>query len=64
MKIDNINHYGDIMAIPFFAIATLYLYSIDSRSPIENILLFFCISGFVLDLFFTSVFLKSRSRRR
>uniref|UniRef100_A0A6C0DWB0 Uncharacterized protein n=1 Tax=viral metagenome TaxID=1070528 RepID=A0A6C0DWB0_9ZZZZ len=62
MKIDNINHYGDIMAIPFFAIAILYLYSIDYRNPIENILLFFCISGFILDIFFTFVFLKSRRR--
>lgn len=54
----NISHYGDILAIPFFALLIIYLYSIKNKSVIEYILLFFSISGFILDILYTYLFLS------
>jgi hypothetical protein len=54
----NLSHYGDILAIPFFALLTIYFYSIEDKSVLEYILLFFSISGFVLDIFYTYIFFR------
>lgn len=59
MKIKNISHYGDILAIPFFALLVYYFYKIQEKTIMEYILFLFCISGLVLDIFFTFVFFSS-----
>ena len=58
MNIKNISHYGDIAAIPFFALLVYYFYHIQYKTLIEYILLLFSISGFILDVFFTYRFYK------
>lgn len=60
----NLSHYGDILAIPFFALLIFYLYSIKHKSAIEYILLFFSISGFILDIFYTYIFLTQLQSSR
>lgn len=55
--IKNISHYGDILAIPFFALLMIYFYNIEDKSIIEYVLLMFSISGFILDILYTYVFL-------
>ena len=54
--IKNCSHYGDILAIPFFALLAIYFYNIEHKSIIEYVLLCFSISGFILDIFYTYVF--------
>ena len=61
--INNSSHYGDILAIPFFALLVYYFYMIQDKSIIEYILFYFSIGGFVLDILYTYMFL-SRSKRR
>ena len=39
--IKNLSHYGDILAIPFFALLMIYFYSIENKSVMEYILFFF-----------------------
>ena len=56
--IKNCSHYGDILAIPFFALLVIYFYNIEHKSTIENVLLYFSIAGFVLDILFTYIFLS------
>jgi hypothetical protein len=56
--IKNSSHYGDILAIPFFALLTIYFYNIEEKSIIEYVLLCFSISGFILDIFYTYIFLS------
>lgn len=56
----NLSHYGDILAIPFFFIAILYFYKKESRTPMENLLLFFSVSGFILDILYTGLFLYKK----
>ena len=54
--IKNSSHYGDILAIPFFALLVVYFYNNERKSTIEYILFYFSISGFVLDIFYTCIF--------
>ena len=56
--IKNGSHYGDILAIPFFALLVIYFYNIEHKSIIEYVLLFFSISGFILDILYTYIFLS------
>ena len=56
--IKNLSHYGDMLAIPFFALLIFYFYNIEHKSIIEYILLFFSISGFILDILYTFIFLS------
>ena len=53
----NLSHYGDILAIPFFALLTIYFYNIENKSLMEMVLLLFSVSGFVLDILYTIIFL-------
>jgi hypothetical protein len=57
--ITNFSHYGDILAIPFFALLVIYFYNIKHKSILEYILLYFSISGFVLDILYTYIFLSN-----
>ena len=55
-NINNLIHYGDILAIPFFALLVIYFYHIENKSIIEYILFYFSISGVLIDTFFTYTF--------
>ena len=57
----NSSHYGDILAIPFFALLVLYFYNKNNKSSIEYILFYFSISGFILDILYTYIFLFYKS---
>jgi hypothetical protein len=57
--IKNISHYGDILAIPFFALLAMYFYNIQQKTIIEYVLFYFSISGFILDILYTYIFLSS-----
>jgi hypothetical protein len=54
--IKNASHYGDILAIPFFALLIMYFYNIEDKTPTEYVLLFFGVSGFLLDILYSYLF--------
>ncbi len=58
--IKNLCHYGDILAIPLFALLAIYFYNIENKSTFEYLLFYFSISGFVLDILYTYVFLSQK----
>ena len=53
---NKISHYGDIIAIPFFLLLTIYFLRIKRKTLLEYILLIFSISGFVLDIIYTIIY--------
>ena len=57
--IKNFSHYGDILAIPFFALSVIYFYNIEDKSIIEYLLLLFSIGGFILDILYTYIFMSN-----
>ena len=56
ININNFCHYGDVLAIPFFGLLTIYFYNIENKSLIEFVLLFFSLFGFLLDILYTYIF--------
>ena len=59
---DYISHYGDILAIPFFALLILYFYQIENKTILEYILFCFSIFGFLLDILFSYYFLFDKTK--
>lgn len=57
INLNNYAHYGDILAIPFFLLLSIYFYNKNRKTLLEYILFFFAISGFVLDSIFTYIYL-------
>jgi hypothetical protein len=62
INIKNLNHYGDILAIPFFALLAFYFYNKEQKTSIEYILFIFSLLGFILDIVYTIIFLRSARR--
>lgn len=56
--LQNMSHYGDILAIPFFLLLVIYFYNIPNKSLFEYILFMFAIAGFVLDIIYTYLFFR------
>jgi len=56
--IKNSVHYGDILAIPLFALSSFYFYNIEHKSIIEYVLLLFSIIGVIVDILFTYIYFK------
>lgn len=52
-NIERISHYGDILAIPFFILLSMYFYSIEDKNPLEYLLFVFSVVGFFMDTLFT-----------
>lgn len=55
-----LSNYGDVLAIPLFALLTFYFYGIENKSYLEYLLYAFAISGFILDSAFTYTFFSSK----
>jgi hypothetical protein len=55
-------NYDDILAIPLFGLSSIYFYNIENKTVIEYILLLFSVAGFILDIFFTYLFLTTKNK--
>ena len=53
---NNLSNYADILAIPCFALLMVYFYNIENKTIFEHLLFLFSICGFILDIFFTYIF--------
>ena len=56
------SHYGDILAIPFFAMLIGYFYKVEHKSGLEYVLLYFSICGFLLDIMYTFLFIYGHDK--
>ena len=52
-----IENIGDILAIPFFAWASLYFHKMENKTREEWVLYIFSVVGFLVDSIFTARFL-------
>jgi hypothetical protein len=57
--IKNIDRIGDILAIPFFLLLSIYFINIKNKNFLEIILMLFSIIGFFADIFFTYLFFST-----
>ena len=61
MQSKYLSNYGDLFAIPFFALLIFYFYQLEDKNILEWVLFLFSISGFILDIFFTYLFYLSKN---
>jgi Na+/proline symporter len=57
-----LSHLGDILAIPFFGILSFYFYQKNNKNSLELMLYGFSVAGFLLDIFFTILWLRQKKR--
>ena len=57
MKIKNMAHYGDILAIPFFIITIAYFYNIEHKTLFEKLIMSFICICLICDIIFTFIYL-------
>jgi hypothetical protein len=62
-NINNLVHYGDLLAIPFFGLSTFYFLNKDKKNYTEYLLLVFSIAGLLLDIFFTYLFYQQQNNK-
>jgi hypothetical protein len=60
---NNLSHYGDIIAIPFFALLSYYFYNIQDKTTFEYVLFYFSIGGFTADSFYTILFFLRKNTK-
>lgn len=59
---NNLVHYGDMLAIPFFFITFIYFYRIDNKTLLEILIMVFALIGFLFDALATIIYkLKLKS---
>jgi hypothetical protein len=51
--INSLVHYGDLLAIPFFILLSVYFYKIVDKTNLEYILFAFVISCVIIDTIFS-----------
>ena len=54
---ENIIHYSDILAVPFFLLLIIYISNIKNKTMMEYALLCFAIVGLCCDVLFSIYFL-------
>jgi len=51
--VNNLTHIGDILALPFFILLSIYFYNLENKTPLEYLLFLFSISCFLIDVAFS-----------
>ena len=52
-------HYGDMLAIPFFYLLSVYFYEITDKSAMEYVFMLFAVACFIIDIIFTYMYAKA-----
>ena len=60
---NKLTHIGDILAIPFFLLLTIYFYKIENKSNLENILFLFSFVCLIIDTIFTYFYLTGFKKK-
>lgn len=55
---NNLAHYGDLLAIPFFIITIYYFYLIERKTLLEWIIIVFLVICLLGDILFSYIFLS------
>ena len=57
---NNLAHYGDILAIPFFVLSLYYFIQIEHKTQLEYIITLFISICLLGDILFTYIFFKNK----
>jgi len=60
---NKLTHIGDMLAIPFFILLSIYFYKIENKSSLENLLFLFSFACLIIDSSFTYFYLIGSKRK-
>lgn len=60
MNKNDLPAYGDILAIPMFALSFNYFYKIKNRTLTEELLMLFSFIGLIADILFTYLYFQKK----
>lgn len=55
--VNKLTHIGDILALPFFILLSIYFYRIENKTPLEYLLFYFSVLCFMIDVTFSYFYL-------
>jgi len=56
--VEKLTHIGDILAIPFFILSTIYFYYIEDKTNLELLLFLFSLACLIIDITFSFFYIK------
>jgi len=62
--VNKLTHIGDILAIPFFLLLSIYFYRINDKTPLEYLLFLFSISCFIIDATFSYFYIYGLYKKK
>ena len=61
--VNNLTHIGDMIAVPFFVLLSVYFYNLENKTPLENLLFLFSIACFLIDVTFSYFYIIGNTKR-
>ena len=62
--INRLTHIGDILAIPFFLLLSIYFYRIENKTHLEYLLFLFCVSCLIIDFTFSYFYITGKIKHK
>jgi len=61
--VEKLTHIGDMIAVPFFILLTIYFYNIENKTNLEYLLFLFSLSCFLIDVTFSYFFMIGKNKK-
>jgi hypothetical protein len=62
--VNNLTHIGDILALPFFILLSIYFYNLENKTHLEYLLFLFSVSCFLIDITFTYFYITGKTSNK
>jgi hypothetical protein len=62
--VEKLTHLGDMIAVPFFILLTIYFYNIENKTNLEYLLFLFSLSCFLIDFTFSYFFMIGKNKSK
>ena len=61
--VEKLTHIGDMIAVPFFILLTIYFYNIENKTNLEYLLFLFSLSCLFIDFTFSYFFMIGKRKK-
>ena len=62
--VNKLTHIGDMIAVPFFILMTIYFYRIENKTHLEYLLFLFSIACFLIDITFSYFYISGKTKNK
>jgi hypothetical protein len=62
--VEKLTHIGDMIAVPFFILLTIYFYNIENKTNLEYLLFLFSLCCLFIDITFSYFFMIGKNKSK